>query len=216
MRLNMTLGIADMLSQVDASKEAALHMVGRTVVNFQRLEHNLKLAARLIPLQGTIQKVQRDIAKRHERASALTLGQAIQAWLDLCRGQPWTNHETPDLFDVSVKTTFTLESDLESQERHAKVLRDLLDVRNDLIHSRLAKFEWETPEACDDLVADLEQVNTTISNLIEYTSTLLNAIAELHKEHAESLAAHFAEGAPIVAEEMPAHALQGTPIERRP
>lgn len=205
-----------MSSQMDTSKDAALRMVGRTVVNFQRLEHNLKLAARLGPLRGTIQKVQRDIAKRHERASVLTLGQAIQAWLDYCYGQPATHFETPELFDVSIQTTLTLESDPESQERHAKALRDLLDVRNDLIHSRLAKFEWETPEACEALVADLEKVNTSISKLIEYTSTLLKAIAELHKEHAESLAAHFAERAPIDAEAMPDHALRGTPLARRP
>jgi hypothetical protein len=199
-----------MSSPVDTSKDAALRMVGRTVVNFQRLEHNLKLAARLGPLRGTIQKVQRDIAKRHERASALTLGQAIQAWLEYCSAHPATHYETPDLFDVSVQMTFILESDPDSQARHAKALCDLLEVRNDLIHSRLAKFEWETPEACQALVADLEQVNTSISKQIEYTCALLKAIAELHKEHAESLAAQFASGAPIVAEAMPDTSLERT------
>lgn len=199
-----------MSSQVDTSKESALRMVGRTVVNFQRLEHNLKLAARLGPLRGTVQKVQKDIAKRHERASALTLGQAIQAWLDYCSGHAATHYETPDLFDVSVQMTFTLESDPESQARHAKALCDLLEVRNDLIHSRLAKFEWESPEACQGLVAELEQVNTSISMQMEYTCALLKAIAELHKETAESLAAQFATGTPIVAEAMPNKSLERT------
>jgi hypothetical protein len=199
-----------MSSQVDTPKDSALRMVGRTVVNFQRLEHNLKLAARLGPLRGTVQKVQKDIAKRHERASALTLGQAIQAWLDYCSGHPATHYETPDLFDVSVQMTFTLESDPESQARHAKALRDLLEVRNDLIHSRLAKFEWESPEECHGLVAELEQVNTSIAMQMEYTCALLKAIAELHKEHAESLAAQFASGAPVVAEAMPNNSLERT------
>jgi hypothetical protein len=199
-----------MSSQVETSKDLALRMVGRTVVNFQRLEHNLKLAARLGPLQGTIQKVQRDIAKRHERASALTLGQAIHAWLDHCSGHPATHYETPDLFDVSVQMTFTLESDPESQARHAKALCDLLKVRNDLIHSRLATFEWDTPKACQDLVTELEQVNLSISMQIEYTSALLKRVAELHKEHVESLAAQFASGAPIVADAMPNKSLERT------
>lgn len=199
-----------MSSQVDKSKDSALRMVGRTVVNFQRLEHNLKLAARLGPLRGTVHKSQKDIAKRHERASALTLGKAIQAWLGYCSGHPATHCETSDLFDVSVQMTFTLESDPESQARHAKALCDLLEVRNDFIHSRLAKFEWESPEACQDLVEELEQVNTSISMQMEYTCTLLKAIAELHKEHAESLAAQFASGAPIVAEAMPNNSLKRT------
>lgn len=180
-----------MQSQVDRSKEAALQMVGRTVVNFQRLEHNLKLAARLGPLRGTIHKVQRDISKRHERASTLTLGQAIQAWLEYCYSLPSNNQETPDLFDVSVQISFSLESDPTSQEQHADALSALLRARNELIHSRLATFDWENAEACDALVADLKQVNTAISEQIEYTCALLKAIAELHKEHAEALALQF-------------------------
>jgi hypothetical protein len=199
-----------MSSQVDTSKDSALRMVGRTVVNFQRLEHNLKLAARLGPFIGTVQKVQKDIAKRHERASALTLGQAIQAWLDYCSGHPATHYETPDLFDFSVQMTFTLESDPESQAHHATALCELLEVRNDLIHSRLAKFEWESPEACQGLVAELEQVNRSISMQMEYTCALLKVIAELHKEHAESLAAQFESVAPIVGEAMPNNSLERT------
>jgi hypothetical protein len=199
-----------MSARTDTAKDEALRMVGRTVVNFQRLEHNLKLAARLGPLQGTIRKVQKDIAKRHERASGLTLGQAIQAWLDCCYEKPATHHGTSDLFDVSVHVTFTLESDPESQTRHAKVLGELLEVRNDLIHSRLAKFEWDMPEICEDLVAELEQVNTVVSAQIEYTSSLLKSIAELHKEHAESLAQQLAIEAPMASEAMPNTSLDRT------
>ena len=73
-----------MSQQSATSKDAALRAIGRTVVNFQRLEHNLKLAARLGPVQGTIPKIQRDIGRRFERAETLTLGQAIQAWLRFC------------------------------------------------------------------------------------------------------------------------------------
>lgn len=199
-----------MFPQADTSKDAALRMIGRTIVNFQRLEHNLKLAARLGPVQGIIQKVQREVEKRHERASTLTLGQAIQAWLDYCNGQPEIRYETPDFFDVSVQVTFSLESDPESEARHAKALRDLLGVRNNLIHSRLATFEWEMPEACQELVAELEQVNVSISEQMNYTTSLLKAIAELHKEHAESLAVEFAKGTPTVVEAMPNKSLERT------
>jgi len=192
-----------MPSQVDRSKEAALQMVGRTVVNFQRLERNLKLAARLGPLRGTIHKVQRDISRRQERASTLTLGQAIQAWLEYCYSPPATNQETPDLFDVSVQISFSLESDPASQAQHADALHDLLRVRNELVHSRLATFEWESAEACDALVADLKQVNTSISEQIEYTSALLKAVAELHKEHADALALQFSSPKAGVAQTMP-------------
>jgi hypothetical protein len=192
-----------MSQHADTYKDAALRMVGRTVVNFQRLEHNLKLAARLGPLQGTIPRVQRDIAKRHERASTLTLGQAIQAWLLNCDEPPAQSTGTPDLFDVTVQMTFAFESDAESRAHNAKALRELLDVRNELIHSRLAKFEWESPQECNNLVAELEQVNAAISRQIEYTSSLLAAIAELHRDHAGLLAAVFERGDALDAEAKP-------------
>jgi hypothetical protein len=45
-----------MSSSIVAFKDSALSAVGRTVVNFQRLEHNLKIAARLGPLEGSIRQ----------------------------------------------------------------------------------------------------------------------------------------------------------------
>lgn len=189
-----------MFPRADTSKDAALRLIGRTVVNFQRLEHNLKLAARLGPVQGTVDKIQRDIAKRHERAAGLTLGQAIQAWLDYCYGQPKPETAISDLFDVTFHMTITLESDPESQARHAKGLRALLEVRNNLIHSRLAQFEWESQEACEALIADLEKINSSISEQLDYTAALLKTIAEVHKEYAEALAAEFVRTTPVGAE----------------
>lgn len=175
----------------DTSKDSALRAVGRAIVNFQRLEHNLKLAAQLGPLRGTLQKVQRDIAKRHERAETLTLGQAIQAWLNYCDGTPAEVGYTPDLFDMSIHTTFSLESDAESRISHAKALTSLLEIRNDLIHTRLARFQWESPEACNKLVVELDVVNAAIAEQLEYIGSLLAAILSARKQHAESIAGAF-------------------------
>jgi hypothetical protein len=199
-----------MSQSASTAKDAALRMVGRTVVNFQRLEHNLKLAARLGPLQGTAQRIQKDIAKRHERAATLTLGQAIQAWLAYCYGSSAAHAQTPDLFDATFEMSFSVESDAESRAQHAKDLSDLLQVRNDLIHVRLATFEWDSPEACADLVVELEKVNDSISGQIAYTSLLLKDIAELFKEHAEFLAVEFVTGASGPSAAMPNTSLERT------
>ena len=186
-----------MSQSASTSKDAVLRMVGRTVVNFQRLEHNLKMAARLRPLQGTVQKILKDMAKQHERAATLTLGQAIQSWLAYCDGPAAPHAQTPDLFDVTFETSFALESDPDSRAQHTRALSDLLQVRNELIHSRLAKFEWDSPQACADLVAELEKVNASVSEQINYTGSLLREIGELFKEHAEFLAAEFMASASV-------------------
>ena len=185
-----------MLQPSDTSKDAALRAVGRTIVNFQRLEHNLKLAARLGPVQGTLQKIQRDIARRQERAKTLTLGQAIQSWLTYCDGAQAQAVWTPDLFDVSIQMTFSLESDSEAHNAHAQALSSLLETRNDIIHTRLVAFQWESPEACNALVLELNAVNARISDQLDYVTSLLREIVALQKEHAESVMDNVA-GAPM-------------------
>lgn len=182
----------------DTSKDAALRSVGRTIVNFQRLEHNLRLAAQLGPVQGTHRELQVDMARRQERAAKLTLGQAIQAWLTYCDGTQAQAEWTPDLFDVSVQMTFSLEPHAESDNAHAEALSTLLKTRNDLIHTRLATFQWESPEACDTLVLELNRINASISEQLDYVVSLLREIVTAHKELAESVMAGFA-GAPPVS-----------------
>lgn len=178
-----------MLQSADTSKDAALREVGRTVVNFQRLEHNLKLAARLGPLQGTLPKIQRDIARRQERAETLTLGLAIQAWLKYCDGSEVVDAWTPDLFDYSFQMTFTLESDAESRNAHAAALSNLLETRNDLVHTRLARFPWDSPAECDSLIRDLTAINATISDQLDYVTSFMAQIVAAQKEHAEAVLA---------------------------
>ena len=178
-----------MLQSVDTSKDSALREVGRTIVNFQRLEHNLKLAARLGPLQGTLPEIQSAIARRQERAEILTLGQAIQAWLKYCDGSEVVDAWTPDLFDFSIRMTFTLESDAESRRAHAAALSALLETRNDLVHTRLARFPWESPRDCDSLIRDLASVNAAISEQLEYVTSLMAQIVAAQKDHAEAVMA---------------------------
>jgi hypothetical protein len=126
----------------ETARDAALRAVGRTIVNFQRLEHSLKRAAQLGPLQAPAEKLQQDIARRQQRADTLTLGQAIQAWLAVGRDTQAQTEWTPDLFDVSLQVTVTLEPDPAADGAHAKALIDLLEARNALVHARLATFPW--------------------------------------------------------------------------
>ncbi len=175
------------------SKDAALRAVGRTVVNFQRLEYNLKIAARLGPLQGTAPKIQRDRERRSQRASAFTLGQAIQAWLNAGEGEPRATSHMPDLFDVTMHMTFCLGMDADSHSAHAATLRSLLDTRNQLLHGGLVEFDWDSPEECSQLVMRLDELNRSIATQIEYVHCILDALRSTWLEHAEMLQALVAE-----------------------
>lgn len=179
------------------SRDAALRAVGRTVVNFQRLEHNLKLAARLGAIQGTPAKIHRDIERRSDRAATLTLGQAIQAWLSVNDGEQLSASHTPDLFDATIRMTLSLGMDTELHSAHAAALRALLETRNELIHGRLVKFEWDSPEECDRLVTQLDELNRSIAKQIEYVHSILDAFRSTWLEHVEMLQAAAGEEWPL-------------------
>lgn len=163
----------------NARKDAALREVGRTVVNFQRLEHNLKLAARLRPLHGSVLKVERDLQKQTEKAASMTLGAAIQAWVVAINGDRIIGDYTPDLFDVTVQMTFSIGLNEENLSAHASALDGLLKARNALIHVDLARFEWDSPASCDRLIAELAALNGRIAVQLEFVTAFVRAASEI-------------------------------------
>jgi hypothetical protein len=165
-----------MSSSIVAFKDSALAAVGRTVVNFQRLEHNLKIAARLGPLEGVFAKVQRDLERRIDKASSFTLGQAIDAWLNSMKGEGPPVCPTPDLFDPTMRLEFSLVEDSESSATRAESLKRLLELRNRLIHGGLVNFQWESQVECDRLVEELTHLNEEIASQIDFVAAAVRSL----------------------------------------
>lgn len=179
LRQPSAIAVSEMSETSFTSKDSALRAVGRTIVNLQRLEHNLKLAARLGPLQGTIDKIQRDAERRAERAATLTLGQAIQAWLAAAHSEPVESGQTADLFDVTMQITMSLVPDAEMRATHGVALQSLLETRNRLVHGGLVRMQWDSPEACAQLVEDLDAVNDEIRVQMDFVTAILNGVRTL-------------------------------------
>jgi hypothetical protein len=166
-----------MSSNTVSFKDAALKAVGRTVVNFQRLEHNLKTAARLGTLEGVIAKVQRDLERRADKASSFTLGQSIEAWLSATSGGGSSRVDpTLDLFEPTIRITFSLSGDSDSYRTHGKSLKKLLELRNKLIHGGLVNFDWESEAECDRLVEELTGVNNVIGSQIDFVAAVVRSL----------------------------------------
>ena len=90
---------------------------------------------------------------------------------------------------MTIRATFSLGTDPELHCAHAATLKSLLDTRNELIHGRLAKFEWDSPDECDRLVMQLDELNRSITAQIEYVHSILNAFRSTWLEHVEMLKA---------------------------
>jgi len=175
-------------------KDLALRAVGRTVVNFQRLEHNLKIAGRLGPLEGVPDKIARDFGRRAEKASSFTLGQSIEAWLNAINSSDAHTNPTPDLFDPTIRVSFSLEGDSEFHRAHGEALRELLELRNRLIHGGLVNFAWESQDDCDRLVAELTEVNEAIGLQIDFVAAVLKSVKSAHEDAAGDIERIFVEG----------------------
>lgn len=171
-----------MPDDTNAFQDIALRAVGRTVVNFQRLEHNLKLVARIGPFEGTPSKVQRDIDKLAERSSSFTLGQAVRAWLGALESDIPRGSYTPDLFEPSMRITLSLGEDPEGNRAHQDTLLALLKVRNDLIHGGLVTFDWDSRDECNRLVTRLNDVNDQIRAQIDFLAAFVKGIQGIRAE----------------------------------
>ncbi len=169
------------------SIDSALRAVGRTLVNFQRLEHKLKLAAQLRPIEGNLPKFQREVEKRRERSATLTLGGAIQAWLSAADGKLTERGFTNDLFDATFQVAFTFFPDAETLDAHGAALKALLETRNNLVHGDLVHVRWDSPEDCERLMAKLEAVNQDIDRQMTFITSILAAVKAIGALRAEDL-----------------------------
>jgi len=170
------LGIAEMSQNTSASKESALCAVGRTLVSFQRLEHNLKRAARIGPIEGTLAKIKRDVERRAERADTFTLGQAIHAWLAAAHSELTVAGHTSDLFDETMQMTISIVPDAEVRAAHGAALKSLLETRNRLVHGGLVEMQWDSPVECARLIAELDGVNEEIRVQMSFVTSILRGL----------------------------------------
>ncbi len=83
-------------------KDTAFHTLGRTIVNFQRLEHNLKILASLTPFETYEHTVETHLEKQREKAARFTLGAAISAWIDLLDGKVETSKRMDETYSYNL------------------------------------------------------------------------------------------------------------------
>jgi hypothetical protein len=174
-----------MSEDVFAPRDAALREVGRTVVNFQRLEHNLKMLARLGPLEGTLAKIQRDFERRAEKAGSFTLGQAIYAWLEAIEIDRPQATRIDDLFDPTFRCTFSIGRDSEVRQAHGETLKALLEIRNNLVHRGLVKFDWKSRCDCESLVEVLTDLNESIVSELDFLAAIAKGMQSIREEDFE-------------------------------
>ena len=166
-------------------KDAALKNLGRTIVNFQRLEQHVKALATIQPFNGSISKVQRDRERQIEKTLGFTLGAAIKTWVETLHGSRPRQPLIADMFDITMRSHIQFDFDPEMKARHAQQLRELLEYRNELIHGKRLALNWDSDSECDTLFAELDDWNKRIGVQVEFLESIRRGFANIKPEDFE-------------------------------
>ncbi len=167
------------------SKDAALKNLGRTIVNFQRLEQHVKALATIQSFTGTVAKIQQDRDRHIKKASGFTLGQAIGFCMETLEGNRPVPPFVPDLFDISMQGRISFELEGQYKDSHAQELRALVEYRNELIHGQRLAINWDSDAECDALFRELDDWNTRIGVQVDFLVSMRRGFASLKPEDFE-------------------------------
>jgi hypothetical protein len=164
-----------------STRDVALRAVGRNVVNFQKLEHCLKVLVRTDHLSAPLSTVEGKLAKRRSRSAGYTLGKAVQEWLRISEFGEKATATTQDLFEPWVSISFGPLIAAERLAEHSEALNALAVERNKLIHQELANCDFESDAACQNLVAGLDRQNARILEQLKFLAPAIKGLIELNK-----------------------------------
>jgi hypothetical protein len=163
------------------SRDIALRAIGRNLVNFQKLEHCLKALVRTEHVAGPMSMLDEKVANRVTRTSQYTLGRAVQEWLRISTFEQTPRPQTQDLFEPWISVSFSLPIDSERLAAHSEALNALAGERNEMVHLKLANFNFESDAECADLVRFLDAQNLRILEELAFLAPAIRALGELSR-----------------------------------
>ena len=172
-----------MSRDINEIRDTTFCRIGRTVVNFQRLELALKSLIPTLSVSGPPHDLE---ARRERRVRALdtcTLGRLVPQFHAEVYGPPLSEHYQPDDDETSITVSMGL--DPEKAEQRMQGLLSLVDERNRLIHVDLSHVDFNSPEACDELCVKLDEQNERVCRHLAYVESIRDAhwaaLAEFRK-----------------------------------
>jgi hypothetical protein len=163
------------------TRDAALRAIGRNLVNFQKLEHCLKALVRPESLAGPMSTLNGKAATRVAKTSQYTLGRAVQEWLRVATPEQTARPQTQDLFEPWISVSLELPIDSEALASHSSALEALASERNELVHHKLARLNFDSEAECKDLVAVLDRQNERILEQLAFLSPAIKLLLELKR-----------------------------------
>ena len=163
------------------AKDHALRAIGRNLVSLQRLEKILKWLAGMRPIAGKLPEITVELERRRRSTEQSTLGTVIPQWLETARGQEPAAPALTNNLDVLV--SFWLQPGIPQHvlDEHAEELHQILTERNWFVHNGLAEIDFDFDEACENLIAHLDEQERRVMKQMEFLRPIVNRILELNQ-----------------------------------
>jgi hypothetical protein len=161
-------------------RDDVLRKIGRNLLNFQKIEHMLKL----ILANGRISSPMSEFQETHEKQKAYIhkqmMGNLVGQFIENTFLESLDSTDMPEaITEPHLTISFGISADAEFYENKKRALKLLIEDRNDLIHHLLPRFNSDSIESCLEIEKYLDEQRERLLPEFEY----LAGIVKLMKEH---------------------------------
>jgi hypothetical protein len=162
--------------------------IGRTLLNFQQIEHLLKYIIKNSQISGTVNTVQNNLQKRAEAVNTKTMGQLADRFFDeTFQVDPQSSQPLNETIEPYISTIFTIEADPEFYQRKRQQLKALIAERNKFIHHLVPRFDRDSIESCREIEQYLDQLREKLIPEFNFLKSLIDNFEACKKAHIEFL-----------------------------
>lgn len=167
-----------------APNDRVFRAIGHNLLAFQRLEKILKWLAGSRAVVSALHEVEKELARRREKTERSTLGMVIPLWVEAAQGREPQGLTPKTGEEVFISLWHQLNIPEHVLDEHAKELVQLLAERNWLVHEGPAEIDFDSDEACESLLARLEDQQRRVMKQIDFLCPIVNFFREARETFA--------------------------------
>ncbi len=166
-----------------ALRRLALASLGRNVLHFQRVEAQLKRLVLICDFAASRSEFGSRFADRAAELRTTTMGNLAKELHKHLYGTPAEPEAEESITEVFIRIGLRVDADPNYVAQQKKMLENLVQERNALIHQELAGFDPNSEESCRRWITRLDEQNERIIALHKELQQLL----DVHNEAAKHI-----------------------------